>query len=105
MAKKKAATKKPDNGKIKKGHAAPRKGKVGVHVGGRREYETIVRMPANCPRCHATERMRYEKKSIHKTAEGFFEGCLYNRIVWRTCKCACGQAIKEKSFEYHPDQD
>lgn len=105
MAKKKAATKKSDNGKIKKGHAAPRKGMRGKPLGPRREYETIVRSPANCPKCHATERKRYFQKQVFKTLEGIVDGKKYNQIVWRTCVCACGQAIKEKSYEYHPDED
>ena len=66
----------------------------------RTECETVVEVPARCPRCQSTTRTlsdNYQKRPLKGTLRN---GMDYNQVKWLYVTCSCGQRYRVIRYEF-----
>ena len=75
--------------------------KRGRPTGAKTADKPVVEIQASrCPSCESTERTPYADRRELSYSGTAPDGQHYDRVVWRSCRCArCGQARVDKTFE------
>lgn len=64
----------------------------------------VTVIPSRCQKCQSTERTPYTNATDRPYGGLTADGQPYTNIVWRSTTCAsCGQARRDRCFEYRPE--